>query len=137
MCQDRCPIALVVLHALRLGCSETRNANDARRQWLEHHDLGLLNGPVAQLTHTLKQVTLPARLAPPGFPGRWSLELALLQSLACVDHDADQARDCLSLLPPEVCHLCCERLLDLHMALTESATQRIRNNAPQPARLLH
>lgn len=86
------PLGLTLLHALRL---EANPKAEGSATWLSINGLDGGNAPVRVLAELLG-----SHIAPPGEPALWPHEQALLETLASIDREPDQAEELLAFLPP-------------------------------------
>ena len=95
MCTRRLPMALTILHALRLHQHARTRLS---RAWLARWGLADAAGAIGALSDLLSD---GRNLAPPGSHGQWPHETALLEALARVDRDPVEAETLLAFMHPD------------------------------------
>lgn len=124
MCAHGIPLHLGLLHALRLEA--TRHAENSA-SWLTINGLEKVRAPIAALADLLAEGEHFAR---PGEPVLWPHEQAVLEALARIDREPDQAENLLAFLPPTTRTAGMALLADLSRCISTELVTRLR----QPSR---
>lgn len=118
------PLGLTLLHALRLEADP--NA-DASATWLSINGLNGGSATVRALAEMLGH-----HMAPPGKPVLWPHEQALLEALARVDREPDQAENLLAFLPPATRAAGMALLTDLSRCISAELVNRLKHPSRNP-----
>jgi len=120
MCAHGIPLHLGLLHALRLKAH--RQAENSA-SWLTLNGLDKARAPVRALADLLGD---GGHFAHPGEPALWPHEQALLEALARVDREPDQAETLLAFLPPTTRTAGMALLTDLSRCLSLELATRLK-----------
>lgn len=126
MCAHGIPLHLGLLHALRLEANPNSNAS---ANWLTLNGLDKARAPVAALADLLAEGDHFAR---PGEPVLWPHEQAVLEALARIDREPDQAENLLDFLPPTTRTAGMALLADLSRCISTELVTRLRQPSPNP-----
>lgn len=121
MCSERRPLGWTLLHALRL---EADANSDASANWLI---LNGLDGACAPVRAVAELLGGARHLAPPAESVPWPHEQGLLEALARVDREPDQAEELLAFLPPARRIAGMALLAELSRCISEDLAARLKN----------
>lgn len=131
MCSERTPLGLILLHALRMSAHPRSGSAEA---WLALNGFEAVGTTVHELTALLGEA---APLAPPGEPFARPREQALLEALARVDHDPQEAERLLGFVPEKSRFTSLALLTELSRGLSAQLATRLRDPSATHEAPLH
>jgi hypothetical protein len=131
MCTDNTPLYLGLLYALRL---ESDPESPAAEAWLAFNGLTNATAPVRALADLLAS---GGHFAPPSEKTAWPHELAVLEALARIDREPDEAEALLTFLPRAKRTVGLALLAELSHRLCGDLSARLRQPSAREPGVVH